>query len=80
MERIPEDRRLMIRYEDFVEQPKEIMASVLRFAQIKEPLDDAILASVSPATAAARKADARISSIGNHPVLERYGYGMSETA
>ena len=75
MEQLPGDRRFTIRYEDFLEQPRERLAPVLDFAGLAGSINESDLAKVDPGIDSKRREDPRLAEISEHPLLEKYGYG-----
>jgi hypothetical protein len=71
---LPEERRLTVRYEDFVALPKEVLGKMLAFAGIDIEVTDEMVARVDASVASGREADPRIAEIRDDPMLARFGY------
>ncbi|MGB2696216.1 MAG: sulfotransferase, partial [Dehalococcoidia bacterium] len=72
---VPQARKCTVRFEDITETPVESIRAIFAFAGLQpgESLE-AIAATVDTERRAAREADPRLATAGDHPLLARYGY------
>ncbi len=75
MERLPEARRLTVRFEDLTAQPAAELGKLFAFAGLRPQVAlDEIARDLKPERATAPLADPRIAGLGDHPMLARYSY------
>jgi hypothetical protein len=75
MDRLPEARRLSVRFEDLGAAPVDTLARLYAFAGLepKEPLE-VIARAVKPERATEPLSDPRIAGLADHPMLAHYSY------
>jgi hypothetical protein len=75
LEAMPGDRKLTVRFEDFAQAPARTLRKLYEFAELEPRVNlDSVASYVDPGRASGRLADARLAEVGNHELLERYGY------
>lgn len=75
LEALPESRKITVRFEDLADAPPETLAKLCEFAGLRPVADlEAIAANVDRERAVGRLDDARVTEIGDHPLLSSYGY------